>query len=80
VFAYEPDFMILSGRYITASPPSSGLVVTVDQVHVLGFITRVVTSGPASRMRPSESWKRNGYSGVVSRAPVRSCHVFVDGS
>ena len=52
--------MILSGRYITASPPSIGLVPIVDHVDVARFITRVVTSGPASRMRPSESWNRNG--------------------
>ena len=45
---------------MTALPPSNGLVVIVDQVHVPGFITRVVTSGPASRILPSESWNMNG--------------------
>ena len=52
--------MILSGRYITALPPSNGLVATVDHVHEPGVITREVTSGPASKMLPSESWNRNG--------------------
>ena len=65
---------------MTASPPSNGLVVTVDHAHVPGVNTRVVTSGPASRMRPSESWNMKGYSGEVSLELVRSCHVFDAGS
>ena len=52
--AHVPDFMILFGRYITELCPSNGLVVTVDHVHGPGVNTRVVVSGPTSRMRPSE--------------------------
>ena len=55
-----PDFMILSGRYMTALMPSNGLVPTVDQVHVAGISVRVVVSGPASKTRPSESRNMNG--------------------
>ena len=58
--AQLPDFMILFGAYMTALMPSIGLVLMLLHAHVPGVITRVFVSGPASKMRPSESWKRNG--------------------
>jgi hypothetical protein len=79
--AQAPAFMILSGRYMTALIPSNGLsAFTFCHAHVPGVIVRVTVSGPASRMRPSESWKRNGYHGEFSFAPVRAVHAFATGS
>jgi hypothetical protein len=48
--------MILSGRYMTELIPSNGLAPIVDHAHVFESRTRVVVSGPASRILPSESW------------------------
>ena len=65
---------------MTALPPSNGLVPIVDHVHVPGSIDarRHIRAGVEDP--PSESWNMNGYSGVVSLAPVRSCQVLVAGS
>jgi hypothetical protein len=52
--------MILSGRYMTALIASIGLVPTVDHVQLPGVRMRVVLSGPASKIRPSERTNMNG--------------------
>src|SRR6478736_4472318 len=63
--------MILSGRYITALPPSNELVATVFQVHCPGVIVRVIVSGPTSMIRPSVNVNRNGHVRTASPRVVR---------
>jgi hypothetical protein len=68
-------------RYMTALIPSNGLgALRFCHVQVPGLIVRVTVSGPASRMRPSDSWNRNGYQGEFSFAAVREVHRSATGS
>ena len=82
-----PDFITLTGAYITALPPVMRLSPTAvhrwaftSSLHVMVLPTPFTTPGPASNTVPSGRTNMNAYIGLRRAAAVSALQVFVPGS